>query len=566
MARLYTDETWRGVGTQPNFAREYPVIHNWLQANGSPTPQNIGDLYRTLEGRAKDSLTAPNLEEIDRIDQIDKYSLNPVRFLRIETEIHQRENDENLMKLWPKLRAALPQAAPPPDLQTVEQVKNWLSDPANQASLAQITLLNLSNLGLTTIPTEFATLQLPNLTELSLNDNRLTALPNGFLQNAPLLRSLYLGNNLLAALPNGFLQNAHLLQELCLGDNRLAALPDNFLQNAHQLQDLDLHNNLLTALPDGFPQNAPLLQELYLDNNNLTELPDGFLQNAHQLQALYLDNNNLTELPGGFLQNAHQLQELYLNKNNLTELPDGFLQNAHLLQELYLSNNLLATLPNGFLQNAPRLGSLSLSDNRLAALPNGFLQNAPRLRHLYLSNNLLTALPGGFLQNAPALLFLSLADNNLTTLPNGFLQNTPSDSLYVDLSHNTLRLVLFLNRRGICATVLGIGALAYATSGFALETCTDTPGIFWGSWTSCEPTVLGAALSTAGEVAATLNTTATAIFTSRAFISTAIGGAIADRIFNYVDPGEALGNRRHVCALIAGFAIQAMASYVNLGS
>ena len=397
MARLYTDETWRGVGTQPNFAREYPVIHNWLQANGSPTPQNIGDLYRTLEGRAKDSLTAPNLEEIDRIDQIDKYSLNPVRFLRIETEIHQRENDENLMKLWPKLRDALPQAVPRPHLQTVQQVKNWLSDPANQASLAQITHLDLSNLGLTTIPAEFTALQLPNLTELSLHQNRLTA------------------------------------------------------------------------------------------------------------------------------------------------LPDGFLQNAHQLQELDLSGNRLAALPDGFLQNAPRLGSLSLSDNRLATLPDGFLQNAPQLLSLYLNHNLLAALPDGFLQNAPLLQFLDLGDN-------------------------TLRLVLFLNRRGICATVLGIGALAYATSGFALETCTDTPGIFWGSWTSCEPTVLGAALSTAGEVAATLNTTATAIFTSRAFISTAIGGAIANRILNYVTPDENLGNRRHVCALIAGFAIQAIASYVNLGS
>ena len=192
---------------------------------------------------------------------------------------------------------------------------------------------------------------------------------------------------------------------------------------------------------------------------------------------------------------------------------------------MHLDNNNLTELPDGFLQNAPRLWGLYLSNNRLAALPDGFLQNAHQLLSLYLNHNLLAALPDGFLQNAPLLQFLDLGDN-------------------------TLRLVLFLNRRGICATVLGIGALAYATSGFALETCTDTPGIFWGSWTSCEPTVLGAALSTAGEVAATLNTTATAIFTSRAFISTAIGGAIANRILNYVTPDEALGNRRRARLLI----------------
>ena len=249
MARLYTDETWPGVGTQPNFAREYPVIHNWLQANGSPTPQNIGDLYRTLKGRAKDSLTAPNLKEMDGIDQIDKYSLNPVRFLRIETEIHQRENDENLMKLWPKLRAALPQAAPPPDLQTVEQVKNWLSDPANQASLAQITHLDLSNLGLTTIPAEFTALQLPNLTKLSLNNNRLTVLPDGFLQNAPLLEVLNLNNNRLTILPDGFPQNAPRLRELSLSGNLLTALPNGFLQNtpSNSLY-VDLSHNPLSGV------------------------------------------------------------------------------------------------------------------------------------------------------------------------------------------------------------------------------------------------------------------------------------------------------------------------------
>ena len=141
------------------------------------------------------------------------------------------------------------QAVPPPHLQTVEEVKNWLSDPANQASLAQITLLDLSDLGLTAIPAEFTALQLPNLTHLSLNDNRLTILPDGFLQNAPLLQALHLDNNNLTELPDGFLQNAPLLQILHLSNNLLAALPNGFLQNTPSKSlYVDLSHNPLSGV------------------------------------------------------------------------------------------------------------------------------------------------------------------------------------------------------------------------------------------------------------------------------------------------------------------------------
>ena len=87
---------------------------------------------------------------------------------------------------------------------------------------------------------------LPNLQELTLSHNRLTALPESL----------------------GGLQN---LQLLNLSDNQLTTLPES-LGNLQNLQTLNLYNNQLTALPESLG-NLPNLQNLYLSDNQLTN-PD----------------------------------------------------------------------------------------------------------------------------------------------------------------------------------------------------------------------------------------------------------------------------------------------------
>ena len=87
---------------------------------------------------------------------------------------------------------------------------------------------------------------LPNLQELTLSHNRLTALPESL----------------------GGLQN---LQLLNLSDNQLTTLPES-LGNLQNLQTLNLRNNQLTALPESLG-NLQGLRNLYLSDNQLTN-PD----------------------------------------------------------------------------------------------------------------------------------------------------------------------------------------------------------------------------------------------------------------------------------------------------
>ena len=123
------------------------------------------------------------------------------------------------------------------------------------------THLNLSSLGLTTLPAEIG--QLTALTELYLPANQLTALP-------PQLGQLTA------------------LRRLDLDNNQLMSLPPQ-LGQLTALTWLDLDNNQLTSLP---PQLGQLtaLRGLYLIDNRLTRLPVS-LRQLKQLQVLGLHGN-----------------------------------------------------------------------------------------------------------------------------------------------------------------------------------------------------------------------------------------------------------------------------------
>jgi internalin A len=293
------------------------------------------------------------------------------------------------------------------------------------------THLDLSSLGLTTLPPEIG--QLTALNELHLQYNQLSALPPEIGQLTALTR-LDLNDNQLSALPPEIGQLTALTW-LHLDNNQLSALPPEIGQLT-ALTELNISSNKLSALPPEIGQLTALTR-LYLSNNQLSALPPEIGQ-LTALILLDLGNNQLSVLPPEIGQ-LTALTELILNINQLSALPPEIGQLTALtrlslwgsqlsmlppeigqltaLTRLILSNNQLSVLPPEIGQ-LTALTSLSLYTNQLSSLP-AEVGQLTALTELYLQKNQLSALPPeiGQLKNLTA---LSLFDNQLAALPSEF--------------------------------------------------------------------------------------------------------------------------------------------------
>ena len=156
------------------------------------------------------------------------------------------------------------------------------------AELARRRTMRLRDAGLAQLqPLDF--LGLAGMTVLILDDNGLSALPEGLLTGSPQLRVLRLRGNRFETLPT--------------------------LGSAPALIDLDLTGNLLTELPAQPFANLPALGYLYLGENQIAALPADMLAATETMRILELQDNALTALPEGLFAGVPKLVSLQLQGN-----------------------------------------------------------------------------------------------------------------------------------------------------------------------------------------------------------------------------------------------------------
>lgn len=267
------------------------------------------------------------------------------------------------------------------------------------------TELNLSELGLSTVPSEIFTLE--GLHSLDLSSNQLTALLPEF-ETLKDLDNLNLRGNQFTTFPPELFALKR-MTTLRLDGNRLTDLPPE-IAVLTSLRVLTLRNNRITALPseiaaltslfnldlgqnelDHFPPEISEFEKLFslnLSGNKLTNLPPS-IGSLSELMFLELMDNRLTVLPKE-IGNLRDLRTLDLDRNLLKELP---LEVTELttLAALYLQQNELISLPTD-IKALRNLKNLWLSDNRLTALPPE-IGECTKLEGLRIENNKLKALP-----------------------------------------------------------------------------------------------------------------------------------------------------------------------------
>lgn len=362
----------------------------------------------------------------------------------------------------------------------VDRVKNVLASHSDH--------LDLSGLGLTTLPDEFPS----NIHHLILRGNKLEKLSNHFPAGLSILNA---SNNQIDTLPDTLPAE---LTYLDISDNKLTILPPHWPDN---LKSLIFRDNMLMRLPDYDDSFFSGLSLLDLRGNKLNTVPDNLIL-AKGIASVYLADNPLFDSVINTLRQAHYVsadrevfdlpettteKRLYaewgkwvdsaltpgekrirqavvskmtnclvngftsldLSNYNLTSLPDAFPPE---LTKLDISYNRLTTLPGNLPGTLTYLDAsendisiittdlpdslivLNLCNNRLSRLPDVL---PPRLSTLLALGNEIDVLPAFSDAFLSSLVALNLSENHITTIPDNLINLRNSNSR-IDLSNNPL--------------------------------------------------------------------------------------------------------------------------------
>ncbi|XP_059385282.1 leucine-rich repeats and immunoglobulin-like domains protein 1 isoform X2 [Carassius carassius] len=277
---------------------------------------------------------------------------------------------------------------------------------------------------------------LPNLKEVRLDHNELTAIPS-FGDAAATVLTLFLHHNKIRRLDGKLLQNFTALETLDLSNNDITELREHCFPPGLQIKDLHLSSNKIVHLELGaFKNLAGTLQILKLNRNRLTHLPVKGLE-LPKLTQLELSRNKLRLIEGLTFQGLSSLEVLKLQRNNISELTDGAFWGLARMRVLHLDYNSLQEVNSGSLYGLESLQQLYLSNNSISNFnPEGW-GFCERLRELNLSYNNLTKLSEGGFAKLVNLISLRLGHNSISHITEGAFRGL-SSLRTLELDHNDI--------------------------------------------------------------------------------------------------------------------------------
>ncbi|OWR47104.1 hypothetical protein KGM_202899 [Danaus plexippus plexippus] len=179
------------------------------------------------------------------------------------------------------------------------------------------------------------------------------------------------------------------LTQLLLNDNRISNLTKNCFLSLQTLQRIDLSNNFIIRID--FVKSDLLSLQYFAVSNNLVEkidVTDFFY--LHKLQYLDLSRNNISKVYPKTFQMLSSLENLYLSKNplvgSLDENTFDGLYSVPLLDLSDVSFNSIGDLEMARFDELPNLSELIVDHNRISEIDVNDLQRTG-LRKLSIGDN-----------------------------------------------------------------------------------------------------------------------------------------------------------------------------------
>ncbi|MBN3311145.1 LRIG1 protein, partial [Amia calva] len=279
--------------------------------------------------------------------------------------------------------------------------------------------------------------------DLYLGSNRISTIePNAFDSLSRSLQSLRLSKNKITQLPVKAFQLPQ-LTHLELNRNKLRLIEGLTFQGLDNLEVLKLQRNNISKLTDGAFWGLAKMRTLHLDYNSLTEVNSGSLYGLSALLHLQLSNNSISQINPDGWRFCSKLKELILSYNNLTRLNEESLAVLGDLHILRLGHNSISHIAEGAFRGLKALRILELDHNDISGTiedTNGAFIGLDSLSELTLFGNKIKSVAKKAFSGLEALEHLNLGNNAIRSIqPEAFIKmkslrnlRINSDSLLCD--------------------------------------------------------------------------------------------------------------------------------------
>ncbi|XP_008499449.2 relaxin receptor 1 isoform X1 [Calypte anna] len=246
--------------------------------------------------------------------------------------------------------------------------KIWLISARAFAGLSQLKMLFLSHNRIRQLqPRVFEDLH--RLEWLMLDNNRIAQIVPKAFAGLKSLYFLYLLNNSVGRLPNTSLcAELPKLSWLELEGNRIQVLHRAVFQECHEFTVLVLRRNKLRWIQEGTFSRLSRLVELDLSSNSLAQIPSWLFTGLSQLQQLNISYNPLEELLPGPFESLSQLRSLSLEGLEIPNIHNLTFQKLTNLSHIYFKKFQYCSSVPHVRSCKPNTDGISSLENLLASI------------------------------------------------------------------------------------------------------------------------------------------------------------------------------------------------------